>query len=330
MPVIHGLLTRGKSSSKLEVSINVDESGTVSIPDSKVKCPFSKLAISPRLGNSTRFITFPNGFLFESENNDAIDALIETYGTSSLASHSSHKIYIQLSFLVIVLCSVWYGVHFGVPKLTQKVTNTIPIETIIEQGQLAYDDMEEDHFTESKLDAKLQARIHQRFKEIIPKDSSEFSYRLHIKNSESIGANAFAFPSGDIVITDALINLTEDDDEIAAVLLHEIGHVEKKHAVKSLVQASALLLVVIAVSGDITSASTLLIGIPALMLNSSYSREMESEADQYALLEMKKRSLDPVHFINILQRLKKQTDNQAEDGYFNSHPNINDRIEVFQ
>jgi predicted Zn-dependent protease len=308
----------------------VDNSGIASIPDSKAKYPFSKLAVSPRLGNCARFITFPNGFLFESENNDTIDALIDTYGTSSLSSHNSHKIYIQSSLLVMVLFSVWYGVHYGLPKLAQKVTNSIPIETIIEQGQLAYEEMEEDHFTESKLDAESQALIHQRFKEVIPKDSNEFSYRLHIKKSDSIGANAFAFPSGDIVITDALINLTEHEDEVVAILLHEIGHVEKKHAVKSLVQASALLLVVIAVSGDIASTSTLLIGIPALMLNSSYSREMESEADQYALLEMKNRNLDPAHFINILQRLRKQTENQAEDGYFNSHPNIEDRIEIFK
>ncbi len=329
LPVIHGLLTSGKKSIKRKADINIDELGVVSIQGSKVHCQFSKLAISPRLGSSARFLTLPNGYLFETENNDVIDALIKKNGQSSLRSHGNYKKYIQISILASVLLSVWSTVHYGMPKLSQSVADTIPIETVIEQGQLAYDDMAETHFTKSKLDQKVQDQITKRFNDIVPDDSSGFSYRLHIKNSESIGANAFAFPSGDIVVTDALINLSENEDEIVAVLLHEIGHVEKKHAVKSLVQASALLLIVIAVSGDIASASTLLVGIPALMLNSSYSRKMESEADQYALVEMKKRKLNPVHFTNLLQRLKKQDDVQTEGGYFNSHPHIEDRIAIF-
>jgi len=330
LPVIHGLLTSGKKSIKQNADINVDERGGLNIQGSKVHCQFSKLAISPRLGSSTRFITLPNGYLFESTENDTIDALIKIHGQSSLKSHGSSKKYIQFAILASVLLSVWSTVHFGMPKLSQSVADTIPIETVIEQGQLAYDDMAETHFTKSKLELKEQEQLSQRFKEILPENSSGFSYRLHIKNSESIGANAFAFPSGDIVITDALIELSENEDELIAVLLHEIGHVEKKHAVKSLVQASALLLVVIAVSGDIASMSTLLVGIPALMLNSSYSREMESEADQYALVEMKKRDLNPIHFTNLLQRLKKQDDIKTEGGYFNSHPHIEDRIAIFK
>ena len=55
--------------------------------------------------------------------------------------------------------------------------------------------------------------------------------------------NAFAYPNGKIYITDELIqDLETTDDELAAILAHEIGHVVNRHSIKGLVEKSAVLL----------------------------------------------------------------------------------------
>lgn len=335
MTSLNGVLKTGKHLLPTESCLHISSVGMVDIEHANYQCSFSKLIISPRIRSTTRFITFPNGSMFETLQNDEIDQLIERFGQSSHKQRSWRKSIIQLMLLVLVLAVTWLTVHYGTPNLSRTVADTIPVEVIIEEGQRAYTSMESVHFVNSQLDEDIIKQYQDRFKAIAPEHVNGFEYKLHIKHSETLGANAFAFPSGDIVVTDELIQLAEHEDEVVQVLLHEIGHVEERHAVRSLVQASTLLLIAVAVSGDMGSASTFLIGIPALMLNSNYSRRMESEADEYALKEIERLQLDPMHFANILQKLEasKQEEEGGErvgKGYFASHPHTKHRIERFK
>ena len=50
-------------------------------------------------------------------------------------------------------------------------------------------------------------------------------YQLEFRHGGYIDANAFALPSGIIVMTDELVELAKSDDELISVLAHEIGHV---------------------------------------------------------------------------------------------------------
>lgn len=99
------------------------------------------------------------------------------------------------------------------------------------------------------------------------------------RNAEEVGPNAFALPSGTIVMLDQLVELADDDKEVLGVLAHELGHVERRHSARMMLQTSISGLALTWWLGDV---STLLAAAPGVMLGAKYSRDMETEADEYA------------------------------------------------
>lgn len=305
MVEIDGLLFDGKKVNKIPVVLSVDNEGVAQLSlSSDNSFKFSRLAISPRIANSTRFLTLPDGRLFESEENQKIDNLIELYSVSRHSQIHSNAWFIRLAIMAVILLSSWGLISYGIPALTYKVAMKVPDEMLIEYGQRALLDIDKKHFSKSTIPEKRQREIRSSFKKIIPDSEQKLAYKLHFRASEKIGANAFALPSGDIVITDELINLSKHNDEILSILLHEIAHVELRHAVQGVIRTSSIVLFVVAVTGDIASLGTVLVGIPAMLLDSSYSRQMEWQSDSYSLEKMQVYGIDPVVFANILSEIR--------------------------
>jgi Zn-dependent protease with chaperone function len=160
-------------------------------------------------------------------------------------------------------------------------------------------------------------------------------------------ANAFALPSGAIIVTDRLIELADSQDQIDSVLLHEMGHVVRRHGMQRMLHSSFLTIAIVLVSGDVTTIENLAVTLPVLLLESHYSREDEREADKYAFESMLGIGIDPVNFADIMEKLssyrdqdgdhdnasektdipdKQPLDNGALE-YLSSHPATQDRIE---
>jgi Zn-dependent protease with chaperone function len=116
-----------------------------------------------------------------------------------------------------------------------------------------------------------------------------------------MGANAFALPDGTIVMLDELVDLTKDDNEIIAVLAHERGHVERRHALRMVLQSSVVGLALAWYVGDV---SGLLATAPAIIAQAKYSRDMEREADIYAEQTMLANGLSPCLLGTMLDKLE--------------------------
>ena len=327
MNKISGLLFNGKSKTKQQVSLDIDDDGKAILSSSPNKrFHFSRLVISPRAGDATRYLTLPNGWLFETDNNDVVDALITRFGHKKASIAHREPWLTRLAILSIALLFSWGLIHFGVPGLARHVAFMMSTDTLVKMGQDGLKQMDKQHFKTSKIEKTRQENIEQIFKQLIPTDSTGFKYKLHIRDAPQIGANAFALSSGDIIVTDDLIKLADNDKQLAGVLLHEIGHVELRHGIQGTAQKSILALIVVAVSGDVNSAGTLLAAIPALLLDAGYSRNMEWEADGYALEEMNTRDLDPLQMADMLQRIT-QAGKVSHSKYWSTHPHSTKRIE---
>lgn len=128
-------------------------------------------------------------------------------------------------------------------------------------------------------------------------------YQLVLRDSKSIGANAFALPSGIIIATDDLIKLT-NDAELTAVLAHEVSHVKFHHSLRHTLQSSATALLLAVWLGDLTSLSSLAAAIPALLVSAQYSQSFELEADRYALDYLAANGLSAESFASALNKLE--------------------------
>lgn len=118
---------------------------------------------------------------------------------------------------------------------------------------------------------------------------SGYTYRFHV--SDDPVANAFAMPGGYIVIHRGLIAQAESAEELAGVLAHEIEHVERRHALRGLVQAAGLAVVWAAVTGDLGGgmAGQWLRDLAGL----HFTREQEIDADTGGVARLLAAGIDP-------------------------------------
>lgn len=185
-------------------------------------------------------------------------------------------------------------------------------------------------------DQRLQAGLDEivdRLASVSPRP--DISYQLTVLNTPAV--NAFALPGGYLYVTRGLLALANDNDEIAAVISHEMGHVSARHAAKRESQASTVS-VVGRVAQQALRNSTNDAGAVAAArgLNASFSRQQEFEADQIGLDTSVQAGFDPYGAATFLasmrddrsrrDRLLRQDDGSTGTSFLATHPSTPDRI----
>ncbi len=166
-----------------------------------------------------------------------------------------------------------------------------------------------------------------------------FTFKFYlIKSSEP---NAFALPGGYIFMTTGLINMAENEHEIAGVLSHEIAHVTGRHLAQlmekgkkiNIASLVAILAAMLAGRGGVGSqAAATLATATAEALTLKYTREMEMDADQNGLNYLMKAGYDPNGVISIFKKLFKYSLVSATNipPYLSTHPAIENRISFLE
>jgi len=334
----------GASSKRIATYLVIDSEGYVTIDESPINAmPYSTIKTSLRVGNTPRHLNFPDGSSFESEENDQIDQLNQLFGQKNHAN-IIHRLETSLKFaciaLVATIAITWGFIQYGIPALSTPIANLLPTTITDELGRQSLEYIDQTLFEPSQLTTERKSELEKLFKQVIPSNSPQ-KFSLIFRQSPVIGPNALALPSGHIIFTDEIIQLAEDDHELEAVMAHETGHVINKHTLRGLIQKSALAIAVVAITGDVSTASSLIIALPALILETGYSREFEREADQYAIQYMDDKKIDRQYFATILGKLEKvaleeESEKQVTDslespswqGYLSSHPATEERIKA--
>jgi len=145
------------------------------------------------------------------------------------------------------------------------------------------------------------------------------------------GVNAFAAPGGLIHITRGLLGLIKNEAELAGALGHEVTHVTEKHTVRAIEKQK------LAEEGTSSFASNGGLTQAALgrlanfayenVLNNSFSRSDEGEADQKGERLASRLGYDPHGLPAVLKKIDaRNTGNDERNGLFASHPETKDRI----
>ena len=233
-----------------------------------------------RLAHTQRRIGFADGSAFITQDNDAVDALLahsHTQLTSSI--HSLEGSYRAVALgLLILIAGVYLGVTQGIPWAAERVATQIPQDVQNRLGRDALVFLDRIILEPSELEAAEKQRLRRL---AMPALVAAGFADTDLQFRKSIGPNALTLPDGTIVITDELVDLA-NDDQLLAVVYHELGHLEGRHILRRTLQNSFLVLGVFFLTGDVNSVE-LLLAIPTVVMNSAYSRDFEREADRYAL-----------------------------------------------
>ena len=156
-------------------------------------------------------------------------------------------------------------------------------------------------------------------------------YRVLVLNSDEI--NAFATPGGHIFVTKGLLRCCRTEDAVAAVLAHEIGHIQLKHGIQAIKKArvaEALNTIVTEIGGD-KLAETFGGAIADItnMIQNGYSRSFEFAADDTAQTILMRLGYDPNGLVEMLMIMEKKL-KPDEAGFAKTHPPPQDRIDDVQ
>jgi len=151
---------------------------------------------------------------------------------------------------------------------------------------------------------------------------SDIPYTFHVVDTDDV--NAFAVPGGYLYVNRGLIEAADTEAELAGVLGHEIGHVVGRHSARQLTQQLGLAAIAQLALGDNPGMlSQLTAQIVATGAITSYSREMESEADAYGVQELYDAGIDPAGlatFFDKLVAMRGGKSGGALEKFFSTHP----------
>ena len=162
-------------------------------------------------------------------------------------------------------------------------------------------------------------------------------YRFTVLDSPDI--NAFALPGGYIYINRGLMAYLTSEEELAAVLGHEIGHVTARHSVRQYSQSQILGILSTAIEMNQGRSAGNLANLASGALLSGYGRDMELEADDLGAQYIAQEGYSPQGMFNVLSVLKDQEiyskaqakkrgqEPRSYHGVFASHPTNDKRLQ---
>ncbi len=216
----------------------------------------------------------------------------------------------------------------------------------------SYEDItaEQEHFIGRAVSAKILEKYQvldkpalNNYLNLLGQTLSSFSDRpetfagYHFLSLDSHEINAFAAPGGFIFITKGMLQLCSNEDELAAVLAHEISHVSNQHGLKTIkksrfTQALAIIASESARHGDIKELEGMTDSLEGaiddvldtLVVN-GYSRAQEAEADLGAVLITSRSGYNPHALRTMLTTMGQELKPHRRD-FVRTHPPVTVRI----
>ena len=325
----------GQSSKRQAVELHLEGDRLRVIgADVERTAPVRALRLSEPMGAAPRLITFPDGAVCEVRDTQALQRLLAATGARDalVVRWQFNLRWIALSACLCVLLA-YAGYRFGLPWASDKLAAGVPDSVLTAISEQLVDTLDQRFLAPSKLPESRQKALTERFAALKPPPDAADSpaYRVIFRATRGIPANAFALPSGTIILTDDLVTLAEKDNELMGVLAHELGHIQARHGMRQVIQGSLVGLLAAWFIGDISSIAA---AAPAALLQARYSRDFEHEADRYAQRLLAANGISPRCLADLLERLEKPRERSAKPSsgdihaYLASHPPTAQRLDA--
>lgn len=331
--MIRGRYFDSRKSAPVEATLQLQTDGQwlLSAGDLHVPLDPHLAQVSDRLGSIPRRLLLVDGAEFETTDNDGMDALLGEH----IRPHSRFVNALERNWGIavaalagVVLVSILV-VKYGLPALAGWAAVRLPPETDRVIGAQTLQVLDRSFMDPSQLHPQRQAQLSNLFTRMTASLADGHDYRIEFRHSPRLGPNALALPSGIVVVTDELVALARNDEEIEAVLAHEIGHVRGRHALRQIIQGAGVSILALVVLGDVSSVSAIGSAAPVL-IQAKNSRDFEREADAYARTWMQQAGVPDSRFDDILCRMtqtrqKGQGQRTQVPVFLSTHPSTAER-----
>lgn len=231
--------------------------------------------------------------------------------------------------LVVLIVLGVLGLRAAVPFAADLAVVLIPERLEAEAGRQAFDSMDALLFRPSAVPPDRRRRVADAARVLARRNGVDPIPEIHFRGAPTLGANAFAFPGGPVMVTDDLADLL-GDDELLAVIAHEFAHVEERHGLRQALRAGGLVLVVSMVAVGDASLIEELAALAVATARFGHSRRFERDADALAarFLETAGRRSDDL--ARALTALQRACGNACDGGWFSTHPATASRVDALR
>jgi Zn-dependent protease with chaperone function len=297
------------------------------------------------MGDAPRRLCWADGACCEVEDGAAFAALLALSGQGDSSVLRMQQRWPWAVAALVGVAAALALLYFSVlPWAAARIAPAIPPAVTAALSRQVLETLDAHVLKPSQLAPARQQALTARLAGFAGAQTAMPAYRLHFRTADGLGANAFALPSGDIVVLDKLVAMADGDDQVLAVLAHELGHVAHRHGMRQLLQSAVVGFVAGVYLGDVSSLAA---SLGALVLESRYSRAFEFEADRYGADLLRAGGLSPELLATMLERLErahdaahagnsgKAADQTAEHGSrdsspFATHPDTAARLEALR
>lgn len=154
---------------------------------------------------------------------------------------------------------------------------------------------------------------------------SAYPYEFHLLADPNV-VNAFALPGGQVFITEALFSKLENEDQLAGVLGHEVGHVIHRHGAERIAKmelTQGLTGAAVIAAGDYNSAQ--FAQMVGNLINMKYGRDQELESDDFGVRLMCEAGYKPEALIGVMDILERASGGERQPEFQSTHPSPENR-----
>jgi len=259
---------------------------------------------------------------FETDDKNIIVSLQKTHPNSGfIVPKKSFLFKSATGFVLIILFLIIFLVGFytiGLDLIARGVASAMPVSTEENIGQSLF----ENTVAQNNINVEKSKLLNAFFKELnYPSD-----YHIQLTYIDSNLVNAFALPGGHLVVMGGIIKQMQSYEELAALIGHELTHINGKHVTRSLVRTTGAYILISAVIGDVTGVAAVLAENADALRSLQFSRDLETEADEKGLELMRKSNINSTGMLKLFERLEKAAE-QTKSEFLSTHPTTEKRIE---
>lgn len=290
--------------------------------------PLGAVDFGDTLGSSRRIIRLNGGASCEVTDVAGLTELLSAHGLSSsrVSQWETSGRWAAGALIGVVLLGI-LAYQFGLPLLARSAADRLPESALESLSNQIARVLDSSVFSPSSLPETRMHAISSRFAALELPPGSAIGLDIVFRSAGAIGANAMALPSGRVFVTDELVALTPDDRMILAVIAHEAGHVKGRHGLRNIIQSSLVGILVTWYLGDVSALGA---AAPAAVLNAKYSRDLEREADAYAVQVLRLNNMPVSLLADALDLIDEAHGNRPSNSsalaYLSSHPATSERL----